>query len=266
MYSTPTDSTPKSPEAQNRSSQRSPLARLAVTTLLAVFGVGGIACEDASQIFVIRGQIAAQPATQGGACVYTAGASVGLQLGSVLDVSIRNGYQAVYNVQNQLVPRQDNLNSRAEVNRIRINGAEVTLTDGAGATLASFRGLSTQVVVDPQGFAAVGVNLVDPQTSVKLKSSIPVGQSQEIVARVKMFGTTLGNTEVQSAEFQQIINVCNKCLAFFPPEATDPSLVTPQQPRNCSAILEPKGDAPCSVGQDATVDCRFCRGNPGCQP
>jgi hypothetical protein len=245
---------------------RSALARAAFLGLGLAMVSAGVACEDSSQLFVIRGQIAPQPAAQGVGCTYLPGASVILQLGATLDVAIRDNYQAIYNVQNQLVPRQDNANVRAETNRIRVNGATVDLTDGTQGPIASFRGLTTQTVVDPQGFAAVPVNLIDPATAARLRSQIPVGRTLEVIAKVKMFGETLGNTSVESAEFQQVITVCNKCLAFFPPEATDPQFVTPQAPRNCASLIEPKGAAPCLVGQDGPVDCRFCRGNAGCAP
>jgi hypothetical protein len=108
---------------------------------------------------------------------------------------------------------------------------------------------------DP-GLAAVFARIVRPEDMENL------GPDGQIIARIKVLGTTLGGQEIESAEFDYPITICNGCLVSYPTESLDPE--------GMECIGGDSMGAPmatvCSLGQDAPVDCSLCAGvNVACQ-
>ena len=114
---------------------------------------------------------------------------------------------------------------------------------------------------------SVGVTIRN-QLLTSLASGSNAVQSYE--ARFKIFGTTLGGTDVESSEYAFDIDVCYGCTVIFPSDAYDPT----QAPTdvNCNkagtvSTSSTSGQIPaCIPGQDGVTDCRLCQGNPVCTP
>lgn len=174
----------------------------------------------------------------------------------VLDVALRFDYQASLLVGSQLTPRGDKENLRTETMITSITGAEVQLLTDTGETDAEFTVPASGVIqpdssADP-GFGIIQATLIPATSGERLSESLTSrGQVRTRVARVKVFGETIGGVEVESAEATFAIRVCKGCLVGFPPEAFDGS-------GQCFGPAEMSDDLPCRVGQDDEVDCRVC--------
>lgn len=234
--------------------------------------VGGLvvsACADNEQSLFIR-QV---QAPESGECSYGAEeSSTSFGLG-VLDLALTNQYRAGLLIGNQMVPRGDPSQSRAETNRVRLTEAEIHVQLADGAEIGSFT-VPGNGFVDPgtgtsPGYGLFMTVLVDPASAQALASRLGCAGSRlpsvgRIVTVVKVFGKTLGGNEVESAEFRYPIEVCCGCLVSFPPEANDPALLDDQP--NCMAVSEGTGlEEPCLIGQDTAVDCRICKSRLGAQ-
>jgi hypothetical protein len=92
---------------------------------------------------------------------------------------------------------------------------------------------------------------------------------QSYEAKFKVYGTTLGGTDVETGEYAFDVDVCYGCSVIYPSDAFDPT----QAPTdvNCkkagSGTTTTTGSIPaCFAGQDGVTDCRQCQGNPVCTP
>lgn len=231
-----------------------------------VCGVGGVvgsACADNNSTIFIR-QVQGPTAGQ---CTYTADPSA-LALGvGVLDVMLASQYRAALLVGNQMVQRGQPDMAKAETSRVSLTEAEVRVEDSAGNEIKSFT-VPGNGFVDPgsgttPGWGVFMTILIDPATSKVIGDTYFKDKSQRssgvlrTVAVVKVFGQTLGGTDVESGEFRFPIEVCYGCLVSFPPERTDPTyLPTP----NCQKCTDSTATEPCLFGQDAWVDCCACKG------
>jgi hypothetical protein len=248
-----------------------------------VAGVGGLllssCAHDDSSFYVVQVMSPPRPDPTTG-CAYTAAAGQPGEFNGQLDVALSATYTPVVLLGNQLNARGDQLNVRTETARIAVRGAVVRVTDSQGNQISTFTSLS-EGTVDPEtgntpGLGLAAVTIVDPTTSASLKGALPgPGARKTIVSYFKVFGNTLGGTYIESAEYQHVIQVCNRCLVLFPADANDPA--AKQQP-NCLATLATGAGqtqtlaVPCVRGQDQYVDCRLCQDlcTPGtacpCQP
>jgi hypothetical protein len=208
-------------------------------------------------------------------CVFKPDPSLPFINTGAVDVALATNYDAVFLTGNQLIARGEKVTVRAESARITAKGAVVSVrfADGrpfaGGGTTREYTTL-TSATVDPDTastatYGVVGAILIDPKTMTELQQSLPNrGQTSTIVATVKLFGETLGHTDVETNEFEFPIIATNGGLVSFPPEADD--LTVPG--RDC--LLPRAGGAGgaakkiCSFGQDVVVDCRDCQGNPVC--
>jgi len=211
-------------------------------------------CAENDTMLYIQGVMALSP----GDCTATADSNSTLLLGGVLDTYFRADYRAALLVGNQLVSRGSRDQLRTESNRVVLRGAEVTLLDSEENKIASF-------TVPGTGFVDVGTSS-DPGLGVLSTILIPAGVAaadQLYLVDVRVFGDTLGGTEIESATLRFPVSTCSRCLLSFPLEADDPAVSGYQ----CSA-----GDSgnsqeiPCRLGQDEYVDCRLCAAtDPSCQ-
>lgn len=200
-----------------------------------------------------------------------------------LDMGIASNYIIHPLVGNQLLSRADPRTSRAEPNRVLIEGAEVELLTPSGAAVNLGGGLANPFsviatgTVDPttSADATYGVTSVEVIPPVVLQAyrranfaGAPLGTTLAIHAKIKVFGRTLGNTTVETGPFTYPITVCYGCGVQVPSDAIDTTVST----RNCLAPASTGtgGTAQktiCSIGQDAFTDCRVCQGViPLCTP
>lgn len=228
-------------------------------SLLAAFSAG---CEDSNQSFIILGSLVGVPQQTGG-CNFQVDSDLLLRASGQLDLTLARSYRAPLAVENQLIIRRDELNARAESNYGVFTSVDVRTLDAAGATVSAFTTTVTQSVVAPGvQRAVVFTDMLDPNLMNKLAGELKYRESRDFVTYVKLHGRTSGNKEVVTDEFQYPIRVCNGCLVTFPPASRDASIARP----NCLSAEQPDEEAPCSIGSDDRVDCRFCRGVAACDP
>ncbi len=170
-----------------------------------------------------------------------------------------NGYTAVLLVGNQLAIRGAKTRSRTETSNVVLQGAEVTLEGRDGSELASFTspgsGFAPPGAGENAGWGVVAVKLIADSGTVRGSAG------DYVIAKVKVFGETLGGTAVSSNVYPFMIEICRGCLIDFPSESLDPAT------RACIAsttgTAELKG---CLMGQDVSVPCTLCAGtNPRCR-
>ncbi len=229
-------------------------------------------CTDDNPGFFVRGVLAPPAAAGGGACLYTADPTAAMIGSGVLDVAFISSYTPAILVGNQLIARADPSVPRVDTSRIVIQGSVVNLTDLAGNDIRSFTTLASGVIEgsagSSPGYGVMSTSLLDPDAANALRSSIPLRGTKGVVAKFKVFGRTVGGVDVETAEFQFPITVCNGCLVSFPPDSVDVALQQQTGKLNCSAVISATGGvgAPCVRGQDQPVDCRLCQNNPACDP
>jgi hypothetical protein len=231
--------------------------------------MAGAGCADSESMLFIR-QVQARLTTGATACVAD-NAPTSLSLtGGVLDVAFRTRYTAALLVGNQLVARGNSTQVRTETSRIDIRGAVVHVLDDAGelawgpVTVPGTGFIEPAVGSDP-AFGLTETTLL--QADAALIASVRTGIVRHEVAVAKVFGHTLGGTDVESGEWQFPIDVCFQCLVTFP-AGTSTSTTSP----NCDAMTDTTTTltAPCNVGQDDPMDCRVCKeafqNSDFCQP
>lgn len=215
--------------------------------------------ENDSSVFV---RMAIGPSTnrQNGSCLYTSDPTQPMLSEGVVDAALRDTYSPMLLVGNQLVPRGDANATRAESNRVHVNGAVVRVTDPNGGTIGEFTSLGSSYL-DPQlnnapSYGPVAVDAIDPPTMRKIAESFG-GGSKLVVANIKVFGRTLGGVDVESGEFQLPIRVCKGCLIDFT-SGDDPAF----DGVDCRLPLAEGGGgqttAPCALGQDELTPCQLC--------
>ncbi len=201
-------------------------------------------CADNDSGLYVRGVLALTPPD----CTITADPSALHLLGGVMDVRVRQGlgYSAALLVGNQLVRRGDRDQLRTETSRVSLEGAEVTLLTETGSSIAEFTVPGTGFVdpgsSDEPGYGSMAVMLIPPGVGTA---------GTRIIVEVRVFGTTLGGDEIESATLTFPVTVCDGCLLSRPVEAIDPLTM------ECTAGAgEDPPDPPCRIGQDDPVDCR----------
>jgi hypothetical protein len=183
-------------------------------------------------------------------CTAKADPNATLLGGGVLDRAFPGGtYDAALLVGNQLTRLGSRTQHRTETSRIVIRGAIVNVMDDKGEPLQEF-------TVDATGFVDPGSG-DDPGYGIVFAPIVPPGVGEDdtsVTAHVKVFGETLGGTEVESAELSFPVFICRGCLVTVPAEACDPATGV------CSCLGGDSSgvEAPCRMGQDDPVDCRLC--------
>jgi hypothetical protein len=256
-----------------------------VVKMLALLGVAGAICgltpscrDNNETVFIRQIQLPAQPD-----CVTKPDPTAEFIPRGLLDVALSTRYTAFVLVGNQLVARGDFKQARAEPNRIIIKGADIHLlqfTTGGSSELGFFS-VNAAGEVDPQSngdatYGIAGLELIPPSMGVTIQktlfaavnSGLNVVQSYE--ARFKIYGTTLGGTDVETGEYAFDIDVCFGCTIIYPSDAFDatqaPAGVNCKKGGTVSSTTTGGAVPACIVGQDGVTDCRLCQGNPVCTP
>jgi hypothetical protein len=230
------------------------------------------ACATNDQTIFVESLLAPSASRQGGGCTYTNDPQQARQSSAILDLGLTDSYSAELLIGNQLIPRGDPQNNRAESNRVHLNGAVVKISDPGGGTIREFTSLATSFL-DPQnnntpGFAPMAVTVFDAPTKDLLIDSVRgKGTSRTVLVSVNVFGQTLGGKDVETGDFQFPMLVCRGCLVNLG-DGYDPLSKT--QPKNCDKAADDGAavdtNGPCIAGQDRPISCRNCRGIDVCDP
>lgn len=209
-------------------------------------------CADNNSSLFVIGVIALDAS----ACVAKNDTSSPMLAAGTLDTAFANSYTAFVLVGNQLTQRGSREQLRTETSRISLRGAEVTLTTLDGKELGTYSTVGTGFVDASQGdapsYAAMAVNVIPPA----LGSSAAVKAARVVLAKIRVFGDTLGNTSITSSELDFPINICEGCLINY--DTADP--LSPDAFR-CSAAgstATTTETEPCAFGQDKKFSCTTC--------
>jgi hypothetical protein len=176
------------------------------------------------------------------------------------DVAFTSSYTAVVLVGNQLTQQGSREQLRTETSRVSLRGAEVTLSTldgkplGVAGTAGTFSTVGTGFVDaaagDAPSYATMAVNLIPPGLKA-LRG--------EVLAKVRVFGNTLGGTSVTSSELDFPITVCEGCLVNY--DVRDNALAA-TAPFMCATAAasstQTAAAAPCLLGQDQKFSCTLC--------
>ncbi|MET0792452.1 MAG: hypothetical protein ABW061_13105, partial [Polyangiaceae bacterium] len=242
--------------------------RSATNYLLSVglLGLGTLAltssCADNNSSLFVIGVID----TNSTSCVAKADTTVGFLANGTMDVLFTSSYTASVLVGNQLTQRGSREQLRTETSRISLRGAEVTLTtlDGRdlGIGIGSYSTVGTGFVDasagDVPSYASMAVNVIPPLSRDRIDALLSA--TSVVLAKIRVFGDTLGNVSITSSELDFPINICEGCLVRYPADAADP-LQGANMPYKCTtaaSTTQTTDVAPCVLGQDAAFSCTFC--------
>ncbi len=199
-----------------------------------------------------------------GACTPKADFAAPTLAKGTLDLTFATEYRAALIVGNQIVQRGSRERVRTETSRVELKGAEVTLENLQGGSLVdSFSSTGTGFVNPSSG--------TDPALTIMYASLIPASVSAKLpigtlVAKVRVFGTTLGGQDVQSGELAFPIDICRGCLVSYPASArdltADGAAYQCKQATDGMAVATATADAdqPCDLGIDIQAPCTACSG------
>ncbi len=192
-----------------------------------------------------------------------------------LDVGVRSRYFAFVLVGNQLVARGDFKLARAESNRVTLTGADVHLLDDQLKEIA-FYSVVALGTVDPTtssdpGYGLASVEVIPSGAIDAIKGTVVHSNTvRTFYAKLRVFGSTLGGTDVESGDFTFPIDVCFGCSVIFTPESND-TTIGPGTTPNCrgkvaSATTTTGQTQACFFGQDGFIQCNVCQGLQVCTP
>jgi hypothetical protein len=181
----------------------------------------------------------------------------------VLDLALASEYRAALIVGNQITERGSRERVRTETSRVALKGAEVTLENLQGGAIGKpFSSTGTGFVNASAG--------TDPSLTIMYASLIPASvartlQLGTVVAKVRVFGTTLGGEDVESSELAFPIDVCFGCLISYPASARDltadgTDYVCKVAGDDMATAVAADADQPCELGIDIQTPCTACSG------
>lgn len=193
-------------------------------------------------------------------CVAKADTSDGFLPAGTMDVAFTSSYTAFVLVGNQLTQRGSREQLRAETSRISLRGAEVTLTTLDGRELGNYSTVGTGFVDasagDVPSYASMAVNVIPPA----LGNTDAVRNAKVVLAKIRVFGDSLGNAAITSSELDFPITICRGCLVRYPAyaAATTGAANSPYMCSTAATTAQTTEVAPCVQGQDAPFACTFC--------
>lgn len=227
-------------------------------TTLGTLAVPG--CADNDSMLFVEGVLAIE-ATD---CVAKPESGALMRAAGTLDLSLRSGYRAALLVGSQLTQRGSREQLRTESARLALKGADITLQDAYARDLVlgdSPNPFSTigSGFVNPAGGTdpGLGVIFVDviPAALVPAVASAVQG-SGLVLAKIKVFGETLGGQKIESGEYLYPIQICSGCLVSYPTSTNTGTLGT----FTCTAPAQATESTVCAIGQDQVVPCTECAG------
>jgi hypothetical protein len=221
---------------------------MAAGLLLVGAGLLGSSCVDNRSSVFIYGVMNINSSQ----CLAQPDATAVLQPSGTLDRYFADGYQAALLVGSHLTQRGSRQQLRTETSRLEITRAKMTLY-GTNNSVVSFETPATGLINPSDGtdagLAAVFIRMVRAEDMMNL------GPDGQIIARIKIEGTTLGGQDLESGDFDYPITVCTGCLVDYPAGAIDPTS------GNCDSASDVMSTSTiCFFGQDASFPCTVCAG------
>jgi len=190
--------------------------------------------------------------------------------GGTLDTAFASGYTAFLLVGNQLTQQGSREQLRTETSRVALRGAEVQLTTLDGQALTNIPRGARDVLdgsgtgfVDPAAgttpsYSAVAVNLIPPGLT-----ACP----RKFLAKIRVFGDTLGGTSITSSELDFAINVCNGCLINYDtPDVTQPAgAILPLCATTTASSTQNHRRPSVPTRQDQSFSCTLCSATEICR-
>ena len=218
-------------------------------------------CADNNSSLFIVGVLAISATS----CIAKPDPTGPFQSNGILDTEFAQGYTAFILVGNQLTQRGSREQLRTETSRISLRGAEVRLStlDGKALDIPGAQGTFSTVGTgfvdaaagDTPSYAAMAVNLIPPGLT---------GLPAQVLAKVRVFGDTLGNTSVTSSELDFPIAVCAGCLIDYDtPDTTQAAGAPFLCASSATTSTQTTVAEPCVRGQDQKFSCTLCSGTPG---
>jgi hypothetical protein len=199
-----------------------------------------------------------------GACAVQADLGGTFIAKGAMDRVLASEYVAALMVGNQLTQRGARERLRTETSRVALKGAEVKLESPQGAELVpAFSSIGTGFVDAADGNDAAPAVMFATLIPASVAPKLPRGT---VVAKVRVFGTTLGGEDVESSELLFPIEVCDGCLINF--GANNRDLTADGDVYQCKQAADvmtattasDTADAPCEPGIDFAVPCTACSG------
>lgn len=202
-------------------------------------------------------------AREQGSCTVSADLENPVLARGTMDRLLASEYTAALMVGNQLTQRGSRERLRTETSKVALKGAEVRLENTQGALLVpAFSAIGTGFVDASEGVDAAPAVMFATLIPASIAGSLTPGT---VVSKVRVFGTTLGGEDVESAELLFPIQVCDGCLVSFPASARD--LTADGDTYQCllatdSTTSSPSDNEalPCQLGIDVPVPCTACSG------
>jgi hypothetical protein len=218
--------------------------------MLSLLAMAMPGCADNETMLFVRAVMVPDEST----CLVKPDPSGEFRSVGLMDLAFTNQYQAVLLVGNALVSRGSKRQIRTESNRIVLKGSEVSLLDAQENQLIDPYTVPGSGFVDLGSGEDPGYGLID---SVLIPPNSPVAPNQLYIVDVKVFGETLGGSQITSKSLRYPIETCNGCLISFPADANDPA-ANPTGGYSCSTTKTTDKKVPCYPGEDTAIDCRLC--------
>jgi hypothetical protein len=214
------------------------LAALGLASALAV-SLGG--CVDNNTSIFIQQVPLPDPEDH---CNVSNDPSASLLPAGFVDRSLATGKWQHFLVGNQLITRGNEETLRTETSAVQFYELESEVFDFGGTSLTSFTvpvaGFAWQSTSGVPGYGFVEGTVIDPATLAIINTA---AAGQTVVARVRVYGLTLGGLEVETGPWDWPVYVCGEpgklsCIPGYVRENADDPI-----------------DNPCMMGQDTPHDC-----------
>ncbi|MGC4090750.1 MAG: hypothetical protein QM756_23335 [Polyangiaceae bacterium] len=184
-----------------------------------ICGLTASSCADNESMLFIEGVLAIE-ATD---CVAKPESGALLRAAGRLNLSLSSSYRAAMLVGSQLTQRGSREQLRTETARLVLKGADITLQDAyardlnLGANPNPFSTLGSGFVnpaggTDP-GFGTIIVDIIPAALAPSVAANLQGGL---VLAKIKVFGETLGGQKVESGEFLYPIRGLPRLLGQLP--------------------------------------------------
>lgn len=199
-------------------------------------------------------------------CNVSNDSSAAVKLSGTLDRAVEDGYMAHVLVGNQMIPRANNNLLRPETGRIQLYEMEIEVFDFTGASVAFFAapisGFADIATSTLPGYGLVQTSILPPAVAAAIDTS---AGAASVVARMRVFGTTLGGLEVDSAPWDFPMTICGapgdavSCV-----QPTTPDDCTTQGAKACLPLDSNLGGVDCRLLQQLQSDRGNLDGIAGC--
>ena len=205
-------------------------------------------CAHNDDMLVVIGAMAATPPD----CKFSPSASATLMMSGTVDVGFGAKYTAVLLVANQLASRGSKARLRGETSNVNINNAEVRLLAGGTLDIGYFSVPASGYIPvgsgEDSGYGAIAIDVLPGSVVIPDNTGY-------IIAEIRVQGTTLGGTDIESNLFRFQIFVVDSSKAGGGGLVYYPVL---DSTNNCVCGTSSAVVTSCFPGQDAYIACCNC--------